>query len=177
MSRPDAVVLVGHGGVPRDCPRELVQRLKALEAGRRGSGLPPGEEERALDERIRRWPRTATTDPYGAGLARVAEALRPLLGATELVVAFNEFCAPSLTEAIEDLVARGRQHIVVLPSMLTPGGVHSEVDIPEELAALRARHPEVAIGYAWPFDLAAVARLLASQALGGEGCEGTTAWR
>lgn len=163
MDGLDAVVLVGHGGVPRDCPRELVQRLKALEARRRGSGEPPGEEERALDRRIRGWPRTPETDPYGAGMARVADALRPLLGATELVVAFNEFCTPSLAEAVADLVARGLRRIAVVPSMLTPGGVHSEIDIPEEIAELRTRHPEADIRYAWPFDLDAVAELLASQ--------------
>jgi hypothetical protein len=32
-----AVVLVGHGGVPKDYPRELVNRLKALEAQRRAT--------------------------------------------------------------------------------------------------------------------------------------------
>ena len=169
MSAPDGVVLVGHGGVPRDCPRELVRRLKALEASRRASGGPATEEEQALDERIRRWPRTPATDPYGAGIARVAEALRPLLGGAELVVAFNEFCAPTIAEAVEGLVEGGRRRIAVVPSMLTPGGVHSEVDIPEALAALRARHPGVDLRYAWPFDLERVARLLADHALGAGG--------
>ena len=33
-----ATVLVGHGGVPKDCPHELVRKLKQLEAQRRASG-------------------------------------------------------------------------------------------------------------------------------------------
>jgi sirohydrochlorin cobaltochelatase len=41
--------------------------------------------------------------------------------------------------------------------------VHAEVEIPEALARLRAEHPSVTLRYAWPFDLAAVARLLAAQ--------------
>jgi sirohydrochlorin cobaltochelatase len=44
--------------------------------------------------------------------------------------------------------------------MFTKGGVHSEVEIPETLEALRASHPEVELRYAWPFDTGAVARLL-----------------
>jgi sirohydrochlorin cobaltochelatase len=47
--------------------------------------------------------------------------------------------------------------------MLTPGGVHSEVEIPTALGELRRTHPSVRFDYAWPFDLDAVARLLAAQ--------------
>jgi sirohydrochlorin cobaltochelatase len=166
MASPEAVVLVGHGGVPHDCPRELVQRLKMLEGRRRATGAPPCEEERALDARIRHWPRTPETDPYGAGLARVADALRAQLAGVEVVVAHNEFCAPTLEEAVHALAARGRRRIAVVPSMLTPGGVHSEVEIPETLAHLRAALPDVDLRYAWPFDLGRVAALLAAQALG-----------
>jgi len=56
--------------------------------------------------------------------------------------------------------------ITVVPSMLTPGGVHSEIEIPEALAALRTRFPDVELRYAWPFDAAAVADLLALQIRG-----------
>ena len=159
----DAVILVGHGAVPRDCPRDLVTRLKALEGRRRATGGPMSDEEAALDARIRRWPRGPATDPYQAGLEALAEALRPLLGAASLVVAYNEFCAPTLDEAAEALIAAGAGRIAVVPSMLTPGGVHSEIEIPEAIAHLCARHPDVAIRYAWPFQLDAVARLLAEQ--------------
>jgi sirohydrochlorin cobaltochelatase len=121
------------------------------------------EEERALDERMRRWPRTAANDPYGAGVYALAEALRPLLGDARLEVAFNEFCAPSLGEAVEQCAAAGAREIVVVPTMLTPGGVHSEVEIPEELEQLATQFPSVSLRYAWPFDLLLVARLLADR--------------
>ena len=156
------VVLVGHGAVPTDCPRELVTRLKALEGARRATGGAPGAEERALDDRIRRWPRTPATDPYRAGLEALAGRLGPLLGAAHLVVAYNEFCAPTIDEAVATLAAAGACRVVVVPSMLTPGGVHSEVEIPEALARLRAAHPDLALRYAWPFDLDQVAHLLAA---------------
>ena len=159
----DAVVLVGHGGVPRDFPREELQRLKALEGQRRARGSAPSPEETALERRIRTWPRTPQTDPYRAGLERLAESFRPLVSPATLVLAYNEFCAPALDEAVDALVASGARHLVVVPSMLTPGGVHSEIEIPETIAHLRTRHPAATLRYAWPFDMDAVARLLASQ--------------
>ena len=161
-----AVVLVGHGGVPRDFPRAELQRLKALEGERRARSAEPSDEERALERKIRTWPRTPATDPYQVGLEAVAATLRPKLGNARVVVAYNEFCAPSLDDAVAQLVADGAQSITVVPSMLTPGGVHSEIEIPETLAALRWRFPGVELRYAWPFDADAVADLLALQIRG-----------
>ncbi len=45
--------------------------------------------------------------------------------------------------------------------MLTPGGSHSEIEIPKILDDLRGRHPSLAIHYAWPTDLGLMARMLA----------------
>ena len=95
------VVLVGHGGIAKDCPPELVSRLKRLEAQRRASGMSVTSEEQELDRAIRRWPRTAATDPYEAGLEAVGAALRPLLDGALFALAYNEFCAPSVEESIE----------------------------------------------------------------------------
>jgi sirohydrochlorin cobaltochelatase len=157
---PDAVVLVGHGAVPTDFPRGLVLRMKALEAARRAAGEPPGEEERGLDARLRHWPRTPATDPYAAGLALLAARLRARLPGVPLAVAYNEFCAPAVDEAVDRLAAAGCRRVVVVPTMLTPGGVHADLEIPETLARLRARHPRVDLRYAWPADLELVAELL-----------------
>jgi sirohydrochlorin ferrochelatase len=162
------VLLVGHGAPALDTPPELVRRFKALEAKRRSTGTPPSAEEVEADRALRRWPRTPANDPYREGLLRLADRLRPLLGGAPLVLAFNEFCAPSVAEAFADLVAAGVGRVTVVPSMLTPGGVHSEVEIPEELEALGKRYPHVTIVYAWPFDLDAIARLLAEQVAAAE---------
>jgi sirohydrochlorin ferrochelatase len=158
-----AVILVGHGGVPTDCPRALVTRLKTLEAQRLASGQTPSAEEVDLDQRLRHWPRTAQTDPYRHGLEALADALRPLLSGATLAIAYNEFCTPTLEEAAEQLIAAGATSITVIPSMLTPGGVHSEIEIPATLARLRARYADVTWQYAWPADLKLVARMLADQ--------------
>lgn len=157
------VVLVGHGGIPKDCPQDLVTRLKRLEAQRKAAKQPPSQEEIDLDRRIRRWPRTAATDPYQSGLVAVADALRPHLDGLLFAIAYNEFCAPTVEEAVEDLIAQGATQITVATTMFTPGGSHSEVEIPEILDQLRSRHPGVELRYAWPFDLHLVARTLAEQ--------------
>ena len=60
------------------------------------------------------------------------------------------------------MIRQGATRIFVIPSMLTPGGVHSEEDIPRTLQQMRGRHPEIAIDYVWPFDLEQVAGLLAA---------------
>ena len=46
--------------------------------------------------------------------------------------------------------------------MVTPGGSHSELEIPEILDALRRQHPEIHLNYAWPFDLEKLADMLVS---------------
>ncbi len=157
------VVLVGHGGIPKDCPQELVTRLKQLEAQRRAAKTPPTPEEIELDTKIRRWPRTTATDPYQSGLEAVAVQLRAQLAGILFAVAYNEFCAPTLQEAVEELIEKGATHITVTTTMFTPGGSHSELEIPEILHHLRTRHPGIELRYAWPFDLSMVAKLLQEQ--------------
>jgi sirohydrochlorin cobaltochelatase len=79
------------------------------------------------------------------------------------VLAYNEFCAPTVEEAVETLIAGGATAITIVPSMLTPGGSHSEIEIPETLERLRAKHLGIELRYAWPFDLGQVAAMLAGQ--------------
>ncbi|MBS0167710.1 MAG: CbiX/SirB N-terminal domain-containing protein [Nitrospira sp.] len=157
------VILVGHGGIPKDCPQDLVTKLKRLEAQRRAAKQPPSPEELELDQKIRRWPRTKATDPYQSGLEAVGAVLRPHLGDVLFAMAYNEFCAPTLEEAVEDVVKQGATSITVLTTMFTPGGSHSEVEIPEILEQLRPKYPDVELRYAWPFDLQLIAKTLTEQ--------------
>lgn len=157
------VVLVGHGGIPKDCPQDLVTKLKRLEAQRRAAKIPPTVEEIELDQKIRRWPRTAVTDPYQSGLEAVGAVLRPHLNGVLFALAYNEFCTPTLEEAVEDLAKQGATSIIVLTTMFTPGGSHSEVEIPEILDHLRPMYPTVELRYAWPFDLQLIAKALTDQ--------------
>jgi sirohydrochlorin cobaltochelatase len=157
------VILVGHGGIPKGCPSELVTKLKRLEGQRRATGTPMSAEEHELDTKIRQWPRTSETDPYQSGLEAVAAQLRANLGDVLFAVAYNEFCAPTLEESVEELIKKGATHITVTTTMFTPGGSHSEVEIPEILDHLRPQYPEIELRYAWPFDLKLVAHILTEQ--------------
>lgn len=154
------VILVGHGGIPKDYPSDLVSKLKRLEAQRRAAGQPMSQEELELDTKIRKWPRTPETDPYQAGLEALANQMKPMLNGTQFSVAYNEFCGPTLQEAVEDLISKGAKSITVVSTMFTPGGSHSEFEIPEEMAELRVKHPDVKLHYAWPYNLNQVAQML-----------------
>ena len=162
------VVLIGHGAPATDCPPQLVGELMSLEwraAGPAGHGhhhAAPEGRAAELDAKIRDWPRRPDNDPYKAGLERLAAELRPRLPASQFAIGYNEFCRPSIPEAIGQVIAQGATRVLVLPTMLTPGGVHSEVDIPRTLEAVRAAHPGVTIDYLWPYTLSQVAALLAS---------------
>jgi sirohydrochlorin cobaltochelatase len=156
-----AVILVGHGAVPKDFPRDQVTRLKALEGRRQTTGEAATLEEIDLDHRVRSWPRTPATDPYQTGFETLAASLSPLLPGVLFKLAYLEFCNPTLEETVDEVVAAGATTVLVAPSMLTPGGVHSEVDIPQILLRLREQYPTITLRYAWPFDMTRVAHLLA----------------
>lgn len=155
-----AVLLVGHGGIPKGYPQDLITKLKRLEAQRRATGSPMSAEELELDTKVRTWPRTPQTDPYQAGLEALGTAMKPLLNGSLFGLAYNEFCGPTLTEAVEDLIRQRARSITVVSTMFTPGGSHSECEIPEELEALRRKHPGVTLTYAWPYNLTQVSKML-----------------
>ena len=158
------VVLIGHGAPALDCPPQFIGELMGLEWRQGQAPHTHQHTGRAaeLDAKIRDWPRNEKNDPYKVGLEKVADALKPLLPTRRFAIGYNEFCRPSIPEAISEIVRQGARRVLVIPSMLTPGGIHSEVDIPHALEAARKQHPEVSIDYVWPFSLSEVAGLLAS---------------
>jgi len=158
----EAIILVGHGGVPSDFPKGEVSELKQLEGARmRSGGGPMSEREAELDAKIRSWPRTPATEPYHFGLHAVADALRARLPGRRVETAFNEFDGPAVEDCIESLVGEGVNDITLLTTMFTPGGSHSECEIPALVMEARTAHPGVAIRYVWPYDLAQAADFLA----------------
>ncbi len=164
MAYKEAVVLIGHGGTARDTPRPLVAELKKLEAerqARREIEMSPREAE--LDKQVREWPRTPDNDAYKVGIDEIAAALSPKLGGRKLVAAYNEFCAPSVEDAIESLVKEGYTRISLISTMFTRGGVHAECEIPGIVTQARKTHPGVIVEYAWPFDAGYLADFLAGQ--------------
>lgn len=160
MKPKRCVLLVGHGGIPTDCPPGLVREFKRLEARDRGR---PSRGLAKVERKLRSWPRTPKTDPYRTGLRAVASALRRELKGRLVLEAYNEFCAPSLEQAFEEAVRRGASQVTVITTMYTRGGIHSEREIPALLRALGGLHPRVQVRYAWPFSGHAIGRMLAAE--------------
>ncbi len=159
------VVLAMHGEPPNDFPKDEFARFFALHA--RLHYAEGGDEDlhrryAALDAKIRGWPRTMANDPFYAASQQMAEQLRETTG-LEVVVGFNEFCGPTVEQAIEKAVARKAENIIVVTPMMTPGGIHAEIQIPATVRQAQERHPDVSIRYAWPFDLSEVAQFLAKR--------------
>jgi sirohydrochlorin cobaltochelatase len=115
-----------------------------------------------LEAKMRAWPRTPANDPFHAGSYELADHLSRVSG-LDVVVGFNEFCNPTVDDAIEDAVARGADKIVLITPMMTRGGEHSESDIPAAMHRAQAIHPTVQMVYAWPFDITSVAQFLSGQ--------------
>jgi sirohydrochlorin cobaltochelatase len=50
-----------------------------------------------------------------------------------------------------------------LTTMITPGGSHAQIEIPQALERCRARFSHLRLHYAWPFEPELVATLLLEQ--------------
>ena len=151
-------ILVGHGAVPKDAPKSLVEEFKRLEKTSPGSS-----ELREVDGKLRNWPRTSQTDPYKEGLEKIAESLQKRMPSHSVLEAYNEFCSPSLEEALELAARQGAESITVIPTMFTRGGIHSETEIPEIIEKFSKERPQILTNYVWPFDLETIATMLAEE--------------
>ncbi len=160
------VVLAMHGAPANDFPRQELAEWFALHGQIEHANGPQRDElERCqvrLDARMRAWPRTRENDPFHASSLALASDLSEALG-LPVEVGFNEFCAPSLHDALGRVIADGAEQVIVVTPMLTRGGEHAERDIPAAIQAVREQHPDVPIRYAWPFASKDVAGFLASR--------------
>lgn len=77
-------------------------------------------------------------------LERLAARLGEQLGHDTVALAYLAH-APALDDALAQLQAAGLRRVVVIAALLSPGGKHVKVDIPEAVAAARARFVELDI--------------------------------
>jgi sirohydrochlorin cobaltochelatase len=160
------IVLAMHGAPPNDYPQEALLEFFGLHA--QLEHAPPDQQadlrscHEALEAHMRSWPRTPANDPFWAASHDLGSQLSQSTGA-EVLVGFNEFCSPSVDEALDAAALRGPGRIIVVTPMLTRGGEHAEQDIPAAIEDARSRHPAVPIVYAWPPGVDEVARFLAAQ--------------
>jgi sirohydrochlorin cobaltochelatase len=160
------IVLAMHGAPPLDFPEQELSEFYNLQARlAHAQGAGPAAAQRRyleLEEKIRTWPRTPRNDPFFAGSQDLAIQLRRASG-RKVVLGFNEYCAPSLDEALDQAVGQGAEKIIVVTPMMTRGGEHAEKDIPEAVERARHRHPREKVLYIWPFPTSEVAEFLTSQ--------------
>ena len=160
------VVLVMHGAPPNDLPEPDMAEFFGLQTRLKhttGAERVALERRRLeLDAKIRAWPRTAQNDPFYSGSEELAAHVSKATGC-EVILGFNEFCAPSLDDALNQAVARKPEKVIVITPMMTRGGEHSEVDIPAAVQTAQTQHPETPILYVWPFKVSEVAKFLAAQ--------------
>ena len=157
-----AVILVGHGGLPSDIPSEIVEKFMRLHKARVKTGGEATNQEVELDNTIRRWRRTPETDPYQSGLEALASRMEKFLKNFIVKTAYNEFCYPTIKESVRELVEGNVSKIILVTTMITRGGSHSEQEIPEELEVLRKKFKDIDIQYAWPFDMDTFALFLST---------------
>jgi len=81
----------------------------------------------------------------------------------EVLLVFNDFCSPNLEEGMEKGISSGAEKLIVITTMMTKGGEHSEVEIPAAIQKVQSHHPQVKIVFAWPFEPKEVASFLAQQ--------------
>jgi sirohydrochlorin cobaltochelatase len=160
------IVLVMHGVPPNDFPEHDAAEFFGLQARlKRATGVERAVLERRhleLDAKMRAWPRTAQNDPFYAGSQELAAHVSRVTGC-EVIVGFNEFCAPCLDDSLNQAVARGAEKVIVITPMMTRGGEHSEVDIPAAVKTAQSQNPKIPILYVWPFKVSEVASFLAKQ--------------
>jgi sirohydrochlorin cobaltochelatase len=158
-----AVVLAMHGIPPRDFPKGEMMELfglhhrlsQASESER--NALKSRHDQ--LEARMRNWPRTAENDPFHAASLEIARALEEILE-SDAFIGFNEFCAPTIEEAIGEAASQRPSKIIVTTPMMTRGGEHSEKDIPQAIQRAQKLYPDVEIVYAWPYEISDVAGFL-----------------
>lgn len=153
MEKDTALVLAAHGVPATDYPAWRVGLLMALEFSgkmvKRIGFLRAWRE--TLEREVRVWARTPQNDPYKAAVDELAAGLSARLGWPALV-GYNEFCAPTVDEAIDRAFADGAGRVIVLPTMLVRGNDRTEREIRKAVDRARERHPAVDLRYAWPFD-------------------------
>lgn len=136
------IVLAAQGSPPRDWMARNRERWEKLQ-----------ESKQRITAELKKWSRTTQCDPCTFEIEKLATGIRQRGGYPITEVGYNEFTHPTVEEAIERAISQGAQRVIVVPTMLTPGSVETEMDIPDAVATAQRRHPQVEIVYAGPpFD-------------------------
>jgi len=159
------IVLAMHGMPPKDFPEKEKMEFFRLHSQHSKPGALNEEQLKRhdeLDAQMRVWPRTAENDSFHAASYRIADEMKKT-SSVEVLVAFNEFCSPDVATTLDKAASLNQGEVVVVTPMLTRGGSHAELEIPEDIEKARQRNPGASFRYAWPFDSSFVAHFLNEQ--------------
>ena len=164
MPMKTVIVIAAHGAPATDCPRGKIGMLMALESMPRLVSRMGflRRLHKSLDHEVRAWPRTGANDPYKAGVEALAGRIARHTGC-EVIPAYNEFCSPDISAAIDGAISHGADMVIVATTMTTRGGEHAETEIREIVEAAADKYAPVQVVYAWPFDPDRVAMLFAEE--------------
>ena len=144
------IVLAMHGSPPNDFPMQEMAFFYGIHL--REEHDPAGVDEaskqraHAIEEKMKSWPRTADNIQQVTGI--------------ETFVGFNEFCNPTIQAVLLKAIKTSPEKIFITTTMVTPGGDHQEVEIPEAINEIAQQYPAIEFTYVWPYDLRAVASFI-----------------
>src|SRR5688572_20281677 len=88
-----------------------------------------------------------TRDPRGAEeMDSLLSVLRSRHVAPVANAWLEDFASPSVDDAVEELVAEGVTQLVTVP-FLNLGAYHAKTDVPNAVAAVRRRHPDLVVAH------------------------------
>jgi len=149
------ILLAMHGIPPNDYPKkdlaDFFKLYSIVESSGHALNVETKNQYDELHTKIRKWPRNNQNDPFYVTSQELATKLSNISG-YEVIVGYNEFCSPSLDEALQSAITKKAEKIVVTTTMMTGGGDHSEKDIPQKIKEFTRLNPNIKIIYAWPYE-------------------------
>jgi sirohydrochlorin cobaltochelatase len=157
------IVLAMHGSPPLDFPGEEMAFFYGthlhIEHDPNSVDDKTKKRAEAIEEKMKNWSRTAENDPYYTAGMKIGKNIEETTG-IETFVGFNEFCNPTIQDALLEALKSNPDKIFVTTTMMTPGGEHQEKDIPEAINEITEKYPDKEIIYVWPYDITEVAKFI-----------------
>ena len=155
------IVLAMHGTPPNDFPKDDAAHFFRLHSQLHSEKATETLKRRhdELEDKMRNWPRTAQNDPFFVASHNLGSQLKKVSG-DDVIVGFNEFCAPSLDDAFDQAVEKGASNIIVVTAMMVGGGKHAEIDIPAAIKRAQNEYPRIMFYYVWPYEITSLAEFM-----------------
>jgi sirohydrochlorin cobaltochelatase len=157
------IVLAMHGMPPSDFPKKELAEFFRLNSLVEQPGNSANQDIRnqfsILENKLKNWPRNKENDPFQYSSLELAAKLQEISG-YEVLVGYNEFCSPDLNETLLQAARENAGKIIIITTMMTGGGKHSERDIPRIIKEFNGLHPEIEVIFAWPFKTEQIAQFL-----------------